>query len=558
MCMSAMTGAGGDKMFGDGEMFGIAAIVGVLLLVGGAVGGLILEVREVAVWHELRKPATLSIIRFTLLQATLSTLLAVGLAIPLARALARRGRFLGRRIIIHFSSVSLIIPTMVAVIGVVAVHGRGGWVNDALAVMGFARRDYLYGLTGILIAHTFFNLPLATRILLGGLLTVPQTAWNLAALYGMQPRHIFRHIELPLLRGLLPGVAGLVFLLCFTSFAIVLTLGGGPQSTTLEVAIYQAIRFDFDLAQATALSLIQIAICGGLAALFFARATTFPLRPGDYPGVRRPDADAWLPRVTDGTVIVVAAAFLFAPLLAVVVRALSPAGYGILADPEFHRALRWTITIAIAAGALSCALALAVAGVIVTMRRSVRWARFAVAPELCGLLTLLVPPITLGAGLFLLLRRFSDALSLAPALVIALNALLALAFGIRILTPALFAARSRYDDLCVALGIRGLHYWRHILWHAMRAPTAYAAAIAATLAAGDMGVIALFGTDDLATLPLLMYRLIGAYRLPQAAVVAVVLCALCFVMFWVIEGLGRVGGGYNDGCGGDGYGVRNA
>ena len=376
----------------------------------------------------------------------------------------------------------------------------------------------------------------------------------------MQPRHIFRHIELPLLRGLLPGVAGLVFLLCFTSFAIVLTLGGGPKSTTLEVAIYQAIRFDFDLAQATALSLIQIAICGGLAALFFARASTFPLRPGDYPGVRRPDAEAWLPRVTDGMVITFASAvFLFAPLLAVVVRALLPTGYGILADPEFHRALRWTITIAIAAGALSCALALAVAGVIVSMRRSVRWARFAVAPELCGLLTLLVPPITLGAGLFLLLRRFSDALSLAPALVIALNALLALAFGIRILTPALYAARSRYDDLCAALGVRGVHYWRHVLWHAMRAPTAYAAAIAATLAAGDMGVIALFGTDDLATLPLLMYRLIGAYRLPQAAVVAVVLCGLCFVMFWVIEGLGRVGGG--DGDGGDGsygYGVRNA
>ncbi|TGQ55921.1 thiamine/thiamine pyrophosphate ABC transporter permease ThiP, partial [Mesorhizobium sp. M1C.F.Ca.ET.212.01.1.1] len=52
----------------------------------------------------------------------------------------------------------------------------------------------------------------------------------------------------------------LVFMLCITSFTIVLTLGGGPAATTLEVAIYQALRFDFDPARAVVLTLLQIVL----------------------------------------------------------------------------------------------------------------------------------------------------------------------------------------------------------------------------------------------------------------------------------------------------------
>ncbi len=532
-------------------MTGLAATLGILLIVLCAIGGLVAEAETggggvAGLLGELNRPVIASILRFTLWQAALSTLISVSLAIPLARALARRGRFRGRALIIRLSSLSLIIPTMVAVLGVVAVHGRNGWVNQSLDALGFARMDYLYGLTGILIAHGFFNLPLATRIFLNALLALPQHGWNLARLYGMRPSHIFRYIEWPLLRGLIPGVAGMVFLLCFTSFAIVLTLGGGPKSTTLEVAIYQAVRFDFNLSRAVALSLLQIAVCLLLGLGFFslgAFGASFPLRPGDYPGAHRPDAAgaAKLPRVVDIVVIAAATVFLLSPLAAVLVKALAPGGWSIVAEAEFWRALRWSLLIAPAAGLLSCLLALAVCNLIVRLRRSPRFAAWAVLPELVGVLTLLAPPITLGAGLFLLFRRFTDALSLGPLLVIVLNALLTLPFGIRILAPALQAQRSRYDNLCASLGIGGWQQWRHILWPALRHPAAYALAVATTLSAGDMGVIALFGTDQLRTLPLLMYRLIGGYRLEQAAVVAALLCALCFALFWGIEWIGRLG-----------------
>lgn len=533
--------------------FGFFALLGVLLLVLCALGGLAVEAGGVAMLRaELAKPITWSVVRFTLWQAMWSTLCSLALAVPFACALARRRAFFGRILLIRLTSISLIIPSMVAVLGMIAVHGRNGWLNQLFGALGFGRQDYLYGFGGILLAHVFFNLPLATRIFLSGLLTIPQHSWNLARLFGMRPWAIFCRIEWPLLRGLVGGVGGLVFLLCFTSFAIVLTLGGGPQATTLEVAIYQAIRFDFDLAKAVALSLLQIGLCLLLVGVCVSLGGgAFPLRAEDAPGNEHPWLRARLPRVLDGVVIGACALFLLTPLAAVVVQALVPRGWIILGSMDLWRALGWTLGISLPAGLLSCVLAVGVASFIAALQG--RRARFGfsfggwrdksvgmVGAELIGFLTLVVPPITLGAGLFLFFRRFTDALSLAPVLVIALNALFTLAFGIRIVLPALLAQRNRYDPLCMNLGIRGWAQWRYVLLPALRHPLAYALAIATALSAGDMGVIALFGTEKLHTLPLLMLRLLGSYRLEQAAVVALILCALCLVLFFVIE---RIGGG---------------
>src|SRR3546814_12421297 len=83
----------------------------------------------------------------------------------------------------------------------------------------------------------------------------------------MDGGQIFRLIEAPMLRQIVPGVAGLIFLLCFTSFAVVLVLGGGPPNATLEVAIYQALRFDFDLGRVVAFAILQVGSCGLLVGL---------------------------------------------------------------------------------------------------------------------------------------------------------------------------------------------------------------------------------------------------------------------------------------------------
>ena len=118
-------------------------------------------------------------LRFTVLQAVLSAVISVALAVPVARALARR-RFPGRGVLITLLGAPFILPVIVAVLGLLAVFGRGGVLNDALLWLGLPRVQ-IYGLHGVVLAHVFFNLPLATRMILQSWQAIPAEASDLYA-----------------------------------------------------------------------------------------------------------------------------------------------------------------------------------------------------------------------------------------------------------------------------------------------------------------------------------------------------------------------------------------
>ncbi|HBM59063.1 MAG TPA: thiamine/thiamine pyrophosphate ABC transporter permease ThiP, partial [Citreicella sp.] len=154
------------------------------------------------------------------------------------------------------------------VLGLVAVFGQNGVLNGALRAAGLPTLS-IYGLHGVVLAHVFFNLPLATRLLLQGWHAIPAERFRLAASLGLSPWALFRTLEAPMLTRIAPGAFAVIFVICLSSFAVALTLGGGPRATTVELAIYQAVRFDFDLGRAALLSVVQLglALAAGLVAL---------------------------------------------------------------------------------------------------------------------------------------------------------------------------------------------------------------------------------------------------------------------------------------------------
>lgn len=125
-------------------------------------------------------PADWAAIRFTVSQALVSAALSVVCAIPVARALARR-RFPGRAILITLLGAPFLLPVIVAVMGLLEIFGRAGWINLALAALGLPRIS-IYGAHGVILAHVFFNLPLATRLILQGWSEIPAERFRLAAL----------------------------------------------------------------------------------------------------------------------------------------------------------------------------------------------------------------------------------------------------------------------------------------------------------------------------------------------------------------------------------------
>jgi thiamine transport system permease protein len=121
----------------------------------------------------------------------------------------------------------------------------------------------------------------------------------------------------------------------------------------------------------------------------------------------------------------------------------------------------------------------------------------------------------------------------------AVNAAMALPFVLRALLPALATARMRDGRLADSLGITGRARLRLVTWPHLRRPAGFAAGLAAALSMGDLGVIALFAPPEVATLPLLMQRLMAGYRMEAAAGVAFVLVTLTYAIFWILDRGGR-------------------
>ncbi|NEY91084.1 thiamine/thiamine pyrophosphate ABC transporter permease ThiP [Tabrizicola oligotrophica] len=465
-------------------------------------------------------PADGAALRFTLLQAALSALVSCLLAIPLARALARR-RFPGRLALIRLLAAPFLLPVVVAVLGLLAIFGRAGPVNAAISALGLPTLS-IFGLHGVVLAHVFLNLPLVARILLQGWQAIPAERFRLAEALSMPPVAQFRHLEAPMLRSLLPGALATVFLLCLTSFAVALTLGGGPKASTLELAIYQALRFEFDLGRAALLAALQFGLCAAITLASFRLTTAAVFGPGLGRDIAIPAPKGWR-RGADGVTIGLAIAFLMGPLLAILLRGLPgltdlPAGLW----PALGRSFGLAVLSAALASGIALTLALAVA-------RGQGWL------ELTAMLPLSASGLVMGTGLFLAIHPQMSPEMLALPVTLAVNAAMALPYLFRLLLPETRALLADYGRLCDSLGLSGPARLRLVILPRLARPLGFGAGLAAALSMGDLGVIALFAGARTETLPLLIQRLMGAYRMEAAAGASLVLVGASFALFWAFD-----------------------
>lgn len=462
-------------------------------------------------------------VRFTVLQAALSAFISCAVAVPLARALFRQ-RFWGRDGLILLMSAPFVLPVVVAILGILSIFGRGGPINALLDALGLPAMS-IFGLHGVVLASVFFNLPLATRMLLQGWHSIPIERFQLAQSLSMPEAMLFRHLEWPMLRGQLMGIFAAIFLICLTSFAIALTLGGGPRASTIELAIYQALRYEFDLGRAALLAVIQFGLCAAMTLV----AVRFSQDSGLGVGMGR---RGWIGATTmwrsamDVGIIAVAALFLVSPMLAALARGM----LGLFDLPQtVWPALARSVFVAMSAALLAITAAL----VLVLAPRRQGWISFA------AMLPFATSGLVLGTGLFLILRPVVSPSALALPMAITVNALMSLPFLFRILLPATREMQVNYARLTSSLGLPMWSRLRLVILPILARPIGYGAGLAAALSMGDLGVIALFADDGTATLPLMVQRLMAAYRMDAAAGVALILVAATALIFFTCDALGR-------------------
>lgn len=489
---------------------------------------------------------------FTTWQAALSTGLTLILALPGAY-LFTRYHFPGKALLMSLATLPFVLPTVVVAAAFTALIGANGLVNDALRALFGLDRPLVRlerTLAIILIVHVFYNYAVALRMIAGFWSNQGARIEEAARMLGCRGWRMWWYVHLPLLRPAITAAGVLVFIFTFTSFGVILVLGG-PRFATLEVEIYLQYNTFLNLPVAAALSLVQI---GFMALMLVVYTRIQQHRPGDLRQtqhiVRRPRGRE---RLLVGLNLGVMALLLFAPLAALVWRSLAVGGFGLrnysrLADnprgsvlfvPPLE-AVHNSLLFAVATTALALSLGLMAAYLLARPGRFARWF------DPIFMLPLATSAVTLGLGFIISLDKPPLNLRSSPLLIPLAHTLVAMPFVIRSVLPALRAIPPDLPEAARILGAEPARVWRYIELPLIAKAIAVGAVFAFTVSMGEFGASLFVARPDLPTMPVVIFRLLnqpGAANYGQALAMSVLLMAVCAVGFIVIERLRTAGVG---------------
>ena len=201
------------------------------------------------------------LIYISVIQAFLSAILSCVIAIPFALSLYRHKELTISKIIISLCGYAFVLPSILIVFSVIGIFGTNGVINNYTNFYQIFNIKSIFGLKGIILGHVLLNAPFATRLFFQNLNTISKSYVDLSKSLSLKFWSNTIKIEWPILKQNLLSIFSIIFVLCFLSFAIVMALGRGPSTSTIEVAIYQLALFDLNFNKAIVLSIFQILIC---------------------------------------------------------------------------------------------------------------------------------------------------------------------------------------------------------------------------------------------------------------------------------------------------------
>ncbi|MEM4735617.1 MAG: iron ABC transporter permease, partial [Candidatus Thorarchaeota archaeon] len=499
----------------------------------------------------LTSPVTHRTLVFTVSQAALSTAAAVLLGLPAAFLLTRI-RFRGRGVVRAALLVPFVLPPIVVVVGFIRMFGPQGILDSiAMTIVG-TRTSVLNlssGLTGIVLAHVLYNIPLVALMVSASLDRLSAEIEETAEILGASTVQRLVRIVLPHIRTALVSSALLVFLFCFMSFPIVLALGQG-EYMTIEVQMWKAFR-TFDYRETSSLALMQLCVTLALAyAYHLSRRgmgqVTRTLSPrtrsiSELSRSERVAATAYLSFilvVTSGPVLSVIHSSVYDPL----VGEYTSRGFTNLLSPGLGGGLTPLLN-SLLYSSLATILSVTIALVLATSHRGPQRAPHSVE-SLLTLLPLGVSSITLAYGL---LRAIAVPLMLSyspwPLIVIA-QTVIGLPFTTRAIETAASSLDQDYLDQADILGASRLNRLFLVEIPLMAPGIVVGAAFAFAMAIGEMSATLFIAMPQNTTLAVAIYQYLGVRKFVEAGACALVIVVACFVAFILMDRLvsGRAGG----------------
>jgi len=486
---------------------------------------------------------------FTTWQAAASTLLTVVLALPGAYVFARY-RFPGKNLLQALTTIPFVMPTIVVAAAFNALLGPRGRLN--LTLMALLRLQHppinlQHTIWIILLAHVFYNYTVVLRIVGGFWANLNPRLEEAARVLGADRWRVLWQVTLPLLAPALVAAALLVFIFCFTSFGVILILGG-PRFATLEVEIYRQTMNLFNLPLAATLSLAQIALTLLMTSVYtrLQARTGRPLKLHPRQTTQRRPA-TWRERALVGGNVVFMAALLLTPLLALAERSLwTGSGYALTNYSELFVNRRGSVFFVPPAEAVRNSLIFAiltvglalVLGIISAYLLADRESRLNRWLDPIFMLPLGTSAVTLGFGYIIALDRPPLNLRTSPLLIPLAHTLVAFPFVVRAVLPVLRGIHPHLRESASVLGASPARVWREVDLPIVGRALLVGAVFAFTISMGEFGATSLIARPQIPTMPVAIYRFLGqpgALNYGQALAMSTLLMLVCAVGFLGIE-----------------------
>ncbi len=492
---------------------------------------------------------------FTFWQAALSTILTLTLALPGAYVFARY-RFFGKNLLQSFTTVPFVLPTVVVAAAFQALLGPNGLINIWLMQwfdLSYAPIHLNHTIWFILLAHVFYNYTVVLRIVGGFWSRLECTLTESAQVLGASPWQTFYKITLPLLSPAIFAAALLVFIFCFSSFGVILILGG-PRFATIEVEIYRQAVHLFNLPMAAALSIIQIVFTFVLMWVYTAlqRKTAVALTPESSARSRRKVATC-RDRIIVGSNTALMIFLLGMPLLALILKSFSSdSGLSLV----FYRALFENPTQSIffvpPMEAVIYSVGFAGLTLILAVLLGLPAASFLASPQKrlgalldpIFMLPLSTSAVTLGFGFIIALDKPPLNLRTSLMLVPLAHTLVAFPFVVRSILPALRSIPVSLREAATLLGASPLKVWQAVDLPIVGRAVLVGAVFAFTVSLGEFGATVFVARPQTPTMPLAIYRFLGqpgAMNYGQAMAMSSILMMVTAVGFLLLEKV-RIGG----------------
>ena len=489
----------------------------------------------------LTDPYTWRILGFTILESTLSALISVVIAIPFAHFFSRY-TFFGRRAIQTVSDAAFAIPAILAVLGFVIYYGNNGILNSFLNALGGKqiRVRILYSFKAIILAHVYLNFPVAFSLITNALVSMPDQEEKASKLLGASEIRTFFRVTLPKLSGTLMATFSLIFLFCFPSFLIVMSLGGNPRFFTLEAEIYKRTYTDVNPASSAALSIFSFVVM-----------TILLVITGNGNRERRAHRKKFHPRNVKGkskaaaiVLSIIIILFMAPPMLSILYRAF-------FNKDGVFTLKAWTDILRRSNSGAGTSISAVVNSLLVAAAASYTAARMACVvamgsargkSPLIPLLTSLpmaVGSVSLGLGFSFLAARipFRNTV-LSFVLVFLAHLVVVMPFTVRTILPG---ARRIPQSLSLAartMGASDKEVYRKVEYPLLKPYRRRAMAFAFALSLGEVNATLTLGEGKVTTIPVLIYKMINQYNYQGASALAVILMAVAVTVFAVGESKG--------------------